>query len=115
MDSAKEEFYLIIYDVLKPALTELSKWSQKSFRWVGDFAKENPNLTATIVGVVAAIAGLTSIIAPLLLLAAGLSAGFATLSAMWATFTASAALATSGVWAFTSALLQIRLHGLLWQ
>lgn len=105
MNSAKEEFMLTIFDVLKPALKELTIMGTKAFRWVGDFAKENPNLTATIVGVVAAIAGLTSIIAPLLLLAAGLSAGFATLSAMWATFTASAALATSGVWAFTSALL----------
>ena len=105
MDSAREELSLTVYDVIKPALTTLANIGSKAFRWVGNFAKENPVLTRTIVMVVGAVAALTAVLLPILGIIAGTIAAVTTIAAGWAAFTAAIAIAKTAFISFTATLL----------
>lgn len=104
-NSAMEEVSLVIYDVLLPALKPLAEWLKKAAKWVGDFAKENPTLTKTIIGVVGAVALFATVLAPILLLASGIGSAIATMSAIFGTLSAAVGLITPIIAAFNAVLL----------
>lgn len=105
LNSAMEEFQLVVFDSLAPALTSLAEAGTAVVRVLGQWAVKNPTLVKIIFGFIAAIAGITAVIVPVLSIASLVASSWGMITVAFAAVKSAFLLAIPAVQMFGAALM----------
>jgi len=97
LNKAMEDLWATIGRELLPELIKLTDWMGDAVERVGEWIRENPQLTSTILKVTAVIGGLASVLGPLILMLPGLKIAVGAVGVAFAALTAPIGLAVAAI------------------